>query len=82
MSAICRALEGFGGGVGKDRAEQPHGRHTGRGGSQGQQGPHRITEEFLLGRRRRGLMCWKMHSVDATEVWFWCLSGLDKGYYE
>lgn len=49
VSAICGALEGFGGGIGRERAEQSHGRHTGRGGTQGQQGPHRITEEFLLG---------------------------------
>lgn len=46
VSAICRALEGGA----RDRSEQPHGRHGGRGGVQGQQGPHRITEEFLAGK--------------------------------
>lgn len=54
VSAICGALEGFGGGIGRERAEQSHGRHTGRGGNQGQQGPHRITEEFLLGEGQIG----------------------------
>lgn len=46
VSVICRALEGSGA---KERGEQSHGRHAGRGGAQGQQGPHRITEEFLAG---------------------------------
>ncbi|CAM9552602.1 unnamed protein product, partial [Ectocarpus sp. 12 AP-2014] len=55
VSAICRALEGSSGvgtggtgGGGRDRGEQGHARQRG-GGAQGQQGPHRITEEFLAG---------------------------------
>lgn len=71
VSAICGALEGFGGGIGKERAEQSHGRHTGRGGNQGQQGPHRITEEFLLGENQIGWRvdeCIFSHDADCSSV--------------
>lgn len=59
VSAICRALEGSpsgsGGSGGRDRGEQGHGRQ--RGGVQGQQGPHRITEEFLSGGQMGCVSC-------------------------
>ncbi|CAM9443097.1 unnamed protein product [Choristocarpus tenellus] len=50
VTAVCRALEGSAAGVEKDNRAEAHTRHTGRGGGQShQQGPHRITEEFLSG---------------------------------
>ena len=58
MSAICRALEGSGVGGGRDRADSV-GRHTGRGGGQGQQGPHRIGEELLSGGWGGCGFCWR-----------------------
>ncbi|CAM9995344.1 unnamed protein product [Discosporangium mesarthrocarpum] len=51
VSAICRALEGSAAGsAGRDpHWDVPHSHTRGRGGPQSQQGPHRVTEEFLAG---------------------------------